>query len=263
MNLTPDGFRYLHLARGERIAAPFHFRWLVPKFCTTHPKRWVAVAVGSVVLTAVGTGLLADGWKQGLAAGLMMAALPISRFNLRHPVLVDAPAMACAVLAAVAVQEGLWPLGLLMTLAAGSIKETAPVFAAIYAWHPVLLVGLLAPALRGLARRGSDVLDEENAWILDHPVKASLKYHKGQWLDGEQMLSPWGGALVALVAIDWRLGLLLAVAYAQLLVATDTVRLYQWAGPIMCVVAVSTVPVAWLPLLVAVTVWNPLGGDGL
>lgn len=191
----------------------------------------------------------------------MVAALPSSRFNLTNPVLVDAPSMALAVWAAVCVREGLWPLGIALILASGMVKETGPVFGALYAWHPVLLIGLAAPAVRALlARPGSDVLDEENAWILAHPFKAGQKYHN--WLD-PNLIVPWGAAIVGLAALDLQLGALLAVAYAQLLVATDTVRLYQWAAPVMCVAAAGAVPAAWLPLLVVLTVWNPLAGNGV
>jgi hypothetical protein len=49
----------------------------------------------------------------------------------------------------------------------------------------------------------------------------------------------------------------LALAYAQLLIATDSVRLYQHAaGPVLAVAAAQVVPVAWLPLAVVVhVVW--------
>lgn len=263
MRLTPDGARYLALAQHEPVPRPFCYRWALPKACSASKARWHVASIAGVLVAALGTGFLAPDWKRGIAAGLMLVALPSSRFNLRNPVLVDAPAMALAVCASVAWQEGLWPLGIALTLASGTVKETGPVFAALYAWNPVLLVGLVAPAARALlAKPGPDVLDAENAWILRHPIEASKKYHKGLWLSGV-MIAPWGGALVGLAALDWRLGACLAVAYAQLLIATDTVRLYQWAAPLLCVAACAAVPVVWLPVLVVVTVWNPLAGNGV
>ena len=71
------------------------------------------------------------------------------------------------------------------------------------------------------------------------------------------MVAPWGVCLAGLVGSDWRLWLVLAVAYAQLLIATDSVRLYQHAaGPVLAVAAAQVVPVAWLPLAVVVhVVW--------
>lgn len=206
---------------------------------------------------------LAPSLQTGVAAGLMMVALPSSRFNLRNPVLVDAPAMALAALAAVLAPVNL-PAAVAVALVAGACKETAPGFAALYAWNPWLLLGLVAPAIRAVtAKTGPDVLDDENAWILEHPVKAGWKYHRAQYLDGLVMVTPWGGALVALAVMDLRLGVLLAVAYAQLLVATDSVRLYQWSAPLVCVAAATAVPPAWLPILVVLTVWNPCAGNGV
>jgi hypothetical protein len=263
VRVTPDGARYLALAGRRPVPRPFCYRWLAPTLYRRSLTAWRVGTIVAVLVAAVATGFLADGWERGLAAGSMFAAMPMNRFNMRNPVLVDATAIALAVSAAVAWKEGLWPLGVALILVSGMVKETAPVFGALYAWVPVLLVGLLAPAVRALLTRpGPDVLDAENAWILRHPLQASRKYHHGKWLSGV-MIAPWGGAIVSLAALDWRLGLLLAVSYAQLLVATDTVRLYQWAAPALCVAAAAVVPVVWLPVLVAVTVWNPLAGDGV
>lgn len=261
MRLTPDGARYMALSTGRRAPRPFHLRWFLPIACRQSIIRWRVTAWASWAALAVGTGFLASDWKRAVAAGLLIAALPSSRFNLRNPVLVDSTSMAFAVWAAVCVQEGLWPLGLVLILVSGMVKETGPVFGALYAWAPVLLVGLVAPAVRALlAKPGPDVLDAENAWILAHPFRAGQKYH--YWLD-PIMVVPWGGAIVGLAALDWQLAACLAVAYAQLLVATDTVRLYQWAAPLLCVAACVAVPTAWLPVLVVVTVWNPYAGSGV
>lgn len=262
--LTPDSVRYIKGAVGVPLPRPFSGRWLIPWLCGVSSLRWQIAAYTGVALTAAGTGLLAHRWEIGLAAGIMAAALPSSLFNLSHPVLIDAPAMGLAVMAAVASAHGLWPIAVVLALASGAAKETGPVFAALYAWNPLLLVGLLAPAVLAVVRqRGPDVLDEKNAWILQHPIRASREYHHGQWLDGLVMVAPWGGAIVGLVALDWRLGAVLVVAYAQLAIATDSVRLYQWAAPSLCLAACAVVPVAWLPVLVVAVVWNPLRGNGI
>jgi hypothetical protein len=58
-----------------------------------------------------------------------------------------------------------------------------------------------------------------------------------------------------LIGADWRLLVVLGVAYAQLLVATDTVRLvHHVAGPAMAVAAAHVIPVEWLLLAVVVHV---------
>lgn len=264
IRMTPDGARYLALAKGHNVPWPFNYRRLIPWLCRDKPKRWVASTVLGVVGMSVGTAFLAGTWEVGLAAGIMMFALPMNRFNLSAPVLVDAPAMLLAIAAAVVLPHS-WPIAVTLVVLAGATKESAPVFAALYAWNLLLLVGLVVPiAVRLIARPGPDpIVDAEHAFVLGHPFRAGLKYHRGQWLDGGKMLVPWGGALVGLAALDWHLGALLAVAYAQLLFATDTVRLYQWAAPVLCVAACSVVPVSWLPVIVVSTIWNPWAGDGI
>ena len=273
MILTPDGHRYVALAVGLRVPRPFNLRWLIPKLCGRSERRWKISTIAGVLAGAVGTALLAPTWQTALAAALIFAALPMNRFNLLTPVLVDAPALAFAVLAAVAWSEGLWWLGILLALASGATKETGPVFAALYAWTPWLLIGLLAPFVRGLfATPGPDVIDKPYAdqpevvalchRSTEHPLRTGWQIHR-KMIWSPVMVLPWGGALVALTNLDLQLGVLLAVAYAQLLVATDTVRLYQWAAPLMCVAAAGAVPVAWLPVLVVLTVWNPYAGNGV
>lgn len=63
--------------------------------------------------------------------------------------------------------------------------------------------------------------------------------------------------LAALVSPSWPVVLVLVVAYAQLLVATDTTRLVQTAaGPVVALAAAQTIPVEWLLLAVVVhAVW--------
>jgi hypothetical protein len=61
------------------------------------------------------------------------------------------------------------------------------------------------------------------------------------------MVAPWGVCLAALYAPTWQLVAVLVVAYAQLLVATDTVRIYTVAAaPVMAVAAAQTIPTSWL-----------------
>ena len=275
VNLTPDGTRYLAMGRGRPAPKPFHLRWLMPWLCRDVYRRWMTATAVSWILAAIGTAFLADGWERGVAAAVMFAALPGMRCLLRCPVTVDLPALACAVWAAVAWGHGLSAVAVLLVVVGAACKESAPVFAALFAWTPVLLVGLVVVAIRWAFWRPCAVAHDpmrafpsntshaEHAWILEHPFAAGWKYHRQKLFDGLTMVTPWGAAIVALAGLDVQLGVLLLVAYGQLAVATDSVRLYQWAAPLMCVVACTVVPVAWLPVLVVVTVWNPLAGNGV
>lgn len=254
--LTPDGARYI-AASHRRVARPFHLRWLLPRLCGDSVRRWTIVSRTAVIAVGLLTALYAGSpWMA------CVAFLPGIAFNWRHPVLVDATGMALALAAAV-VFPYCWPAALALALVAGCVRETAPVWSAIYAWHPLLLVGLVPVAVRWLMRQGDDVLDAENRWIIDHPVKASLKYHAGQWANPLVMVTPWGGLLVALAGLTVQLEVALAAAYAQLAVATDSVRLYQWAAPVLALAAVDTVPPWALPFVAIGVVFNPWKGSGV
>lgn len=253
--LTPDGVRYLAAAR-QRVARPFHLRFALPLLLGDEPRRWVWCTRISMAAIAVLCAIYA---KSPWMACVVL--LPGMRFNLRRPVLVDSTAMALALGAAVAWPHS-WILAVALALMAGCVRETAPVWAAIYCWNPLLLVGLIPVAIRALQRAGDDVLDGENAWILQHPIKASRKYHKGMWLDPRVMITPWGGMLAGLAAIDLHLGAALAAGYAQLLVATDSVRLYQWAAPVLAAATVHALPQWALPIVALSLLVNPWRGTG-
>lgn len=259
LSVTPDGVRYV-AASEKRAPRPFHYRWLIPKLCRNYVRRWEMVTRASLGACQALVFFYVGGWRGVAAAGAMLGLAGIVKFNWKHPVLVDAPAMACALGAAVAFQHGVWSLGIACAVLGGCVRETSPIFAALYAWNPLALVGLFPVAVRHLQREGPDVLDEENRWILDHPFKASRKYHAH--FPVAAFVLPWGAGLLALAHPTPQLALVVAVAYAQCLVATDTVRLYQWAWPVVLLNATHAVSLRWLPLLVVLTIANPFASEG-
>ena len=260
--LTPDSARYLTV---RTPPSPFHLRLLLPWLCRQSPTRWYLATWLGVALMALGTALMAPGW-QGIAAAALVLTLPSVRFSLAHVVLVDMAALGLATTAAALAVHGWIIPAIIVALLAGAAKESAPIFAALFAWNPLLLVGLLVPAVVKLVRKpGTDVLKEpEHAWILAHPIKAGRKYHARMVIDAMPVLvTPWGACVLALGAPSVQLFATLAVAYAQLFVATDTVRLYQWSAPVVAIAATSAVGPRWWPLMVVVTLFNPLRGDGV
>jgi len=255
--LTPDGVRYLALAQGERVARPFHLRWLAPKICGQQLTRWTALTRSSIIAVGVLTAIFAHSpWMAAVAFA------PGICFAWRRPVLVDSLGMALALGAALTLHL-CWPVAILLSCLAGMTRETAPIWASVYAFNPILLVGLVPVALRALMRQGEDVLDEENGWILSHPIKASMKYHAGLWLDWRTMAAPWGGLVAGLAALDARLAVAVGLGYAQLLVATDSVRLYQWAAPALALATVHAVPQWALPFIALSIIFNPWKGSGV
>jgi hypothetical protein len=154
--------------------------------------------------------------------------------------------------------HGWWWAAIPVVLVAACIKESAPVWCALWAWNPLLLVGLVAPAVRALTSkpRVDEVTAKPNLKkIHDHPVRTALTSR--QWRDAWVMVAPWGLCLAALYRPSWWVAVALAAAYAQLLVATDTVRLvHTAAGPTLAIAAALVIPTAWLPLaLVAHSFW--------
>lgn len=262
MRLSPDGVRYLAVAEGRRVARPFHFRWLIPRLCGVRPANWRAVQVATTVgLIPAGWWYGGFGWR-GLFAGLSVIGLAgVWKVSFRFPVLVDAPAMFFALIAAALVPVNV-PVAVAVACVAGATKETAPLFVALWSWCPWPLVGCALPALRACQRPGHDVLDDENRWILNHPWKASRKYHQGRWFDPTLWLAPWGALLAGFVT-DLQTAATVAVAYAQTAVATDTVRLYMWAWPVLAVNAADRFPTEWLLPVLLVHLANPAKGDGI
>lgn len=268
--IGPDAARYLHLANGVKVSRPFCWRWALPKTCGINIARWWAVWACSWPLLAIGMLSLARqsqlGWPQVFAAAALMLGLPGTLGpSVTVPVGVDLPATALAVCAAAGFAEGsVWSqaASLVLICTAAAIKETTPVWAALWVWSPVPLIALAVPLARIVWVRwrhleGTDPLGGEFQQIANQPLRAGWAAHRHRWRDARLHLAPWGVCLAALWAVDWRLAAVLAAANAQLLVATDTVRLvHHAAGPAMAVAAASVLPTGWLvPAVAAHTFW--------
>ena len=265
MILGPDAHRYLLLATGNPVPRPFHLRRLLPWLCGTNIRRWWVVYLAAWPIAAAGMFAWRapiDGWQVALAATALLLALPgILGPRVVIPVGVDLPATALGLVAAALISDG-HPArivaGVLVVCLAASVKETAPVWVALWVWSPWPLLALVVPAVIALIRSpGPDPLGPAYQRISDHPVRTALEHHRGRWRDGWLLVAPWGVTLAALYGPDWRLLVVLAVAHLQLLVATDTVRLvHHAAGPVMAIAAAQVIPTQWLLLaVVAHTFW--------
>jgi hypothetical protein len=265
VRLGPDSARYILAGQGKRVAKPFHLRVLLPWLCEDVERRWRVVWLASWPLLI---GLTAwFGWLRGLevgaavAAGVLVAGLPgVWGPPVVRPVGVDLPGMVIALGALVAFECGWWPLGVVLIVFAALAKESMPVWAALWLWSLWPLVGLIAPLVVGLVRK--PVIDEVTAHqnlreVHDHPIRTALAAHRGQWRDAWIMVAPWGVCLAGLLEPSWPVMVALVFAYAQLLVATDTVRLLHTAAGIpLALAAVAVIPGPWLVLaVVAHVVW--------
>ena len=266
MRLVPDSKRYVSMAEGRGAPRPFCYRWLLPALCGASLVRWRVATVLGVLLTCIGIASLCGSWWQALAGVVVFVALPMTEFNLRNPVLTDSLAIGLATVSAALFVNDLIVPAVLVACVAGMVKESAPVFAALFAFTPWLLLGLIPVFVHMvMVKPGVDVVVEPGIEdTLRHPFRTGVRFHKAMVLErSEYLIAPWGGLLIALTVIDVRLALCVAVAYGQLLMATDTVRLYQWCAPLVIVYAVACVPAPWLLLLVLSVVFNPFRGDGV
>jgi hypothetical protein len=266
--LWPDARRYLARGAGAPTPQPFSYRWLMPFLCKTSLRRWIS----SSYLHLAALPVLLYCWLRPhvsdtrllIVGSLLVCGLPgIWRITLRWPVSVDAAMMTWALAAAELYQVHQPLLACAAALVAGSVKETGPVFAACYAWNPLLLAGLVAPVLaRMLDRPGTDPMGQER--VLASPFIASRLYHTGRWFEPQLMLAPWGVALLAFGATDGpivvRAAVTAGVAYAQLFFATDTVRLYQAAAPPVILATLTVIPPDLAFAALAAHLFNPWAG---
>ena len=264
--IGPDAARYLAAADGRPVPRPFHLRWLLPKACGTELAAWWFVWAVSWPLLAgsmFGWRMAAgDRWEVAVAAAVFLCALPgILGPSAVIPVGVDLPASAVSILGVFLIELG-HPVqvvaGVAVIAVAAMIRETSPVWAALWLWSLLPLIGLCVVVCRALyAKPGADPLGAKFQAIADHPVRAALAAHRGRWRDAWLMVAPWGVCLAALTGLTWPMVVVLAFAYGQLLIATDSVRLFQHAaGPVLAAAAAQVIPVAWLPLAVVVhVVW--------
>lgn len=257
VRLGPDSSRYWLAAEGKPVARPFHLRWLLPRLLGQEIRRWWFVWGSSWLLVFAGGLVLAlqhgATTAEGLAAGVLLIALPgLWGPQVVRPVGVDLPSMAVGIWAAVALGHGWWFVAVPLVLVAGCIKESAPIWCSLWARNPLLLVGLAAPLVRSILSKPE--LDEVTALpalreVHEHPIQTALRGR--DWRSAWVMVAPWGLTLAALYRPSPWVLVTLAVAYLQLIVATDTVRLVQTAaGPPMAVVAALTIPTPWLLLAV-------------
>lgn len=259
-SLAPDSAYYLEAGGRKAVPPPFAWRWLLPFLLGTVHNRW---RVLTLVAIWVQGGALAW-YANDLRAVILVGMLPaVWRFSLRHPVLVDAPGMAVALIGAAMLLH--WPADwftlsqvIVLALVGGAIRETVPVWMAIYAWSPWPLIGLLG-ILPGVLKARPVDPDRDNIW-LTRPAKAALDVRRRHWLSWQMVAVPWGVLLPLGVYMgDYKVWTALAVAHVPWLFTSDWNRIVAWAAPVLAVAALSWQSDLW-PLLLLVHIFNPYRG---
>lgn len=255
--LWPDAQRYMVLHE-QGAPRPYHYRWLIPSVAAGDRRRWSAIAIGSMVGMVPAMRVLTGRW----APGLFVFGLPgVWATHRRCPPLVDAPAMFLAICAAAATRRRWWVPAVALSLMAGASKESAPVFASLYAGSPVPLVGMVAPVVRHLQEPGQDITNDYSHYVLEHPFEAGWAAHRGKAQDWKYWVAPWGGLVAGVAKPDLRSVLTVGLSYGQCLVATDGSRLFQWAWPVLAERTVEVAGDGW-PLLLLFHSFNPWRGEG-
>lgn len=253
--LLPDSLHYLRAAEGLAVPHPYRLRWLLPRVLGPHPERWRVLTYASLATLPIAAAIYfltrgLTGYRVAFAAALL-CVLPGLRLSARFPVLIDAPSFTGALLVAACATAAPWWVTALLALLLGATRETAPVFAALWAWHPLPLVGLLAV---GWWRPAAPPSPDE-PW-LSRPYAEAWRERVRVRFDRLVYVAPWGAALAGLCVPSWQMAATVAAAHAQLFAAVDTLRLTVWAGPVLVLGAAQLLPPAAWPLAIVVTVMH-------
>lgn len=246
--LSIDGKLYLQ----ERPPRPFGAR-IGHRLLRLLPMvAWHALSVACVAFF-----LGAVAHRFGMWAGLLVAGLPLVRVALWLPFLTDQFALACfgALL--------IWPEAWWIALVGGCFSERMPVFGALAVGSPLPLLGLVPYGIGWLLAphraRHHFPVNATEAWSwVEHPLAMGWKYRR-RLLDPAVTVLPWGVLSLGVAGLSspWQ-AVTLALGYAQLLVAHDAARLYQWAFvPLLAGLAALPIPEWAWPLLVLVHWFHP------
>lgn len=233
---SPDGLRY---TSGEAQPSPFSRR-----FCGWPPR--VLMAANYLAIVALATSL--GDWKKAA----MFVTLPGVWFLATRPRCVDAVAISLAVAAAHAWHHDAREIAIAFTLLAGLIHERGPIYAAAYAWDPLLLVGLFASGWWRTSKPGAagvgfftpqDVAAPSAVTSPSLLTRLFVRLNPGaatsegalrsqELLDWRTHVLPLRGAvfLAAWQGASPSAWLSLGIAYAGRLVATDPGRAMVWAA---------------------------------
>jgi hypothetical protein len=238
VNPCPDGIRY---TSGELQPKPFHRRWN-----HWNPRVLTALTWLSFVALAASMG----NWQKAA----LFAALPGVWVCATLPTTVDGPSIAFAWGASIAWSTGHHGLAIACSILGGFIHERSPMFAAVYAWTPWLLVGLASPFLLGLRgaakpKWGIGKVSEE---LCGHDLRGAVRAHRRfqDFLDWRQVVFPLRAVLpmAAYYGVTPAAWASFAVAFASRLVGTDTARFMLWAAPPMVAALPNDIP-AWMVLV--------------
>lgn len=237
----PDASAYSAMGRCEPMYAPYWRRWLLPKLLGESTWKWQLTNMLAIGAMGAMVNFESGDWR----AAWFLSLLPgVSWICAKCPKLVDAASMALAMLAALLLQHsqqiGWKILAVVVSLLAGAAKESSPVFAAIYAGNPILLIGLL-----GARWLGASKSVQGDPWAQTSWKRLAMMVRSVKPMDWRPQDTIFGfGTVLVLAAMGARWDMLtyctvasLIVATAQGLIAHDRTRLTMWAAPMLVLLA--------------------------
>jgi hypothetical protein len=171
--------------------------------------------------------------------------------------------MCLTLLAAILAQHGHPALAVFAVVLGACVKETTPIFMAIFmgSWLPLLgMVAVRACWSRWI--KSSPPGEAKEPW-LQQPIREARKVH--DFFHALAIVAPWGAvAVLACFASWWSFPGLLAIlalvaGYGQLLAAQDNARLFQWAAPAVIALVLQHPP-SWVWPVVVLGLFNPYRG---
>ncbi len=210
-----DGDRYISK---KPQPTPFHRRFCGWNETVLRCTTWISL---------VSLGILMGNWQ----GAVLLLTLPGAWFCATHPTTVDAVTMVLALLSA-SLFPGHPVYAVALSLAAGFIHERAPVYAALYAWSPALLIGLLGV---GWWRRPA----ASDHHMVGHPgIWGAVQAHKA-YQDYLDMKVTWLGLRGLLLfplyfgTLTWHSMAAFALATGTRAMGTDSGRMLFWAAPML------------------------------
>jgi hypothetical protein len=218
---------------------PFHRRPLIPLIAQGNTKVFHGITAASLILTGplLAWYLVLHGLSttQALYGVLAYTSLwGVFGLLVLCPVLVDAPSTLLGLLGACWWLQTGDPWGLIfLGLLSGTVKEQGPIFMALYAWSPLPLIGLLFTAYADY--KGAPMPEgQDHIFALHHPFAHAQCFRNLHGTFHPNMVASWGLLLpLAMLHPTTILWVTLAVAYGQLMMASDLSRLYQQAFPVV------------------------------
>lgn len=217
---SPDGDRYTSC---KLQPTPFNRR-----FCSWPARLLMVLTWVSFVAIAATLG----GWKQAL----MFITLPGVMFCCNLPTTTDGPAMILAWGSSLVLNtHPSWSI--CMALASGLIHERAPVFAALYAFHPLPLLGLVAPIVvswvKGAAPADPNAVSSADK-LVGHSLLGAIVAHRDYvaLLSSNGLVWSLRGLPVAAAYFGTSLSswACLGFAFATRIMGADTSRYIMWGA---------------------------------